>query len=304
MLLTAGLILSCSDPASSDKEETKETDPPDEPVVYSLTTDVSPPEGGEISPEDDEYEEDSEVEVTASPNDGWQFTGWEGDYKGDDNPVEVTMDEDKSITAIFEKKNYALVIETEGMGEVHEQIVTPKTDYEHGTTVELTAEPEDEWLFVGWDGDLSGNENPATITMDRERSVTAVFEEKYKETGEPYEAGNGITVTLESLEKEELDNPLHDLYTVRYTVENTTSDFVFEGLFKLYYHNEEDEERGTNPDAPTGFVDLRPGQKTEREYVFYVDKEYTNSYFAIAYIYESLNSNSPPESAILWKVED
>ncbi len=47
--------------------------------------------------------------------------------------------------------------------------------YNEGTVVTLTANPVSGWQFDGWSGDLSGNTNPATITMTADKSVTATF---------------------------------------------------------------------------------------------------------------------------------
>lgn len=83
-----------------------------------------------------------------------------------------------SINALFEELTCPLTIQIEGEGEVSEQIVNAKTDYAEGTTVELTAEPAEGWQFVGWLGDLNGSENPATITMNKAKTITAEFESK------------------------------------------------------------------------------------------------------------------------------
>lgn len=48
-----------------------------------------------------EYDQDSETTLTATPADGWIFDRWEGDLTGDANPATVTMDGDKTVTAIF-----------------------------------------------------------------------------------------------------------------------------------------------------------------------------------------------------------
>lgn len=48
------------------------------------------------------FEEGETVTLTAQPQLGYVFTGWDGSgLSGDDNPVTVTMDEDKVISAIF-----------------------------------------------------------------------------------------------------------------------------------------------------------------------------------------------------------
>lgn len=45
-----------------------------------------------------------------------------------------------------------------------------------GTTVTLTATPATGSVFIGWEGDISGSTNPATVTMNGDKSVRAIFE--------------------------------------------------------------------------------------------------------------------------------
>ena len=47
--------------------------------------------------------------------------------------------------------------------------------YDPGTVVTLTAIPEANWEFLEWTGDLTGNNNPDSLTMDGHKSVTAIF---------------------------------------------------------------------------------------------------------------------------------
>ncbi len=47
--------------------------------------------------------------------------------------------------------------------------------YTCGDLVQLTANPDPGWTFASWSGDLTGNTNPATISMDRASIVTATF---------------------------------------------------------------------------------------------------------------------------------
>jgi uncharacterized repeat protein (TIGR02543 family) len=55
-------------------------------------------------------------------------------------------------------------------------VATPaKSAYDHGEMVSLQANPNAGYHFTGWSGDLSGSTNPATITMDGNKSVTAGF---------------------------------------------------------------------------------------------------------------------------------
>jgi len=47
------------------------------------------------------YDEGTEVAIRAIPNSGYTFSGWSGDASGTTNPITITMDSDKSITASF-----------------------------------------------------------------------------------------------------------------------------------------------------------------------------------------------------------
>jgi hypothetical protein len=148
-----------------------------EPDTHRLTTSSVPTEAGTVTPEEGEFEVNRNIEISAIPNDNWVFERWEGDHTGTQNPVVIEMDSDKDIAAMFTKRDYTLTVNTEGEGTVSERVVQQKTtDYPHGTVVELTAEPAEDWEFVEWQGDLEGSENPATITIESETEVTAVFE--------------------------------------------------------------------------------------------------------------------------------
>lgn len=151
----------------------------DDPIRYRLTTTVTPAETGTITPVSGMYNEGTEIELQATPIAEYLFKNWEGDAGGNNNPLKIIMLEDKNITAVFEKINYSLDIEIIGEGTVNQEIVVTKsssTDYESGTTVQLTAVPNNEWKFVAWSGDHTGTENPMQIKMDQARNLTATFE--------------------------------------------------------------------------------------------------------------------------------
>jgi len=130
-------------------------------------------------PEKATYTAGEEVALTAVPENGWSFKQWGGDLSGSDNPATIKMDGDKSVTAVFEEEpvsEYTIAINTEGEGSVDKQ--PDKDSYEEGEKVTLNAVPENGWSFKQWNGDLSGSDNPVTIKMDGNKSVTAVFEEE------------------------------------------------------------------------------------------------------------------------------
>ncbi len=64
-----------------------------------------------------------------------------------------------------------------------------KVQYEHGEQVELTANANAHYTFTDWSGALTGSNNPATLTMDEAKSVTANFAPTYRVTYN----GNGNT---------------------------------------------------------------------------------------------------------------
>jgi len=49
------------------------------------------------------------------------------------------------------------------------------SSYAPGTAVTLTASPASGYVFTGWSGALTGKKNPATVTMDADKNVTALF---------------------------------------------------------------------------------------------------------------------------------
>ncbi len=71
---------------------------------------------------------------------------------------------------------YTLSVNTQGHGSVN---LSPSGgSYASETQVTLTAVPASGWQFDHWSGDLSGSQNPATITMNSNKSVTAIFVEQ------------------------------------------------------------------------------------------------------------------------------
>ena len=123
-----------------------------------------------------EYEHGTLVELTPVPNEGWEFVNWSGDVESSDETIQVSVEEEVSITATFTKKIYPLNITLEGEGTVTEKIIQEKsTGYEEGTIIEVTPVPNNGWEFMSWGGDLGGNGIPARITMNGEKNITATF---------------------------------------------------------------------------------------------------------------------------------
>ena len=130
-------------------------------------------------PSSAQFEEGETVVLSATPSEEYAFFSWSG-VSGTNNTTSIVMDSDKSVVALFVKKQYSLKVSIEGEGQVTEKIIKAgiSTDYNSGTIVELSANPTSEWVFIEWKGDLSGTKNPAQITINEPKNITAVFEKK------------------------------------------------------------------------------------------------------------------------------
>ena len=169
LLLSVLFVVSCS----------SGTEEPAPVIKYTLTTSANPTTGGTITPASGQHIEGATVSITATPAAEYLFSSWTG-ATGTTATTSVVMNSNKTVTANFVKKKYALTTSVEGEGTVTEKVIKAgaATDYNSGTIVELTASPSAEWLFVKWTGDLTGTENPTQITIDKAKTVTAVFVKK------------------------------------------------------------------------------------------------------------------------------
>jgi uncharacterized repeat protein (TIGR02543 family) len=71
--------------------------------TYTLTTAANPVDGGTVTraPDKSDYDHGEEVQITATANANYAFTGWSGDLSGTTNPSSLTMDGNKTVNANF-----------------------------------------------------------------------------------------------------------------------------------------------------------------------------------------------------------
>jgi uncharacterized protein (TIGR02145 family)/uncharacterized repeat protein (TIGR02543 family) len=72
-------------------------------ITYTLTIVISPTNGGTAlrEPMENSYNTGTTVTVTAMPASGYTFMGWVGDATGMTNPMTITMNNNKMLTASF-----------------------------------------------------------------------------------------------------------------------------------------------------------------------------------------------------------
>lgn len=117
------------------------------------------------------------VRLTAVPAAGSYFGVWGNAASGNQNPVEVQVNNaNMTVSALFAAlpaNQVTLTTLATGGGTVR---LSPATNrFAVGTAITLTAYPDNFERFLGWSGDASGTANPLNITMDQSKTVTATF---------------------------------------------------------------------------------------------------------------------------------
>jgi hypothetical protein len=113
--------------------------------------------------------------LTATPDAGSFFQSWSGSIASTNEiHAATTSTSDLNITATF-SAGYTLEVLTSSWGSVTRD--PDASAYAPGQTVSLTPVPAPGYQFVGWGGGLAGSSTqPASLTMDANKLVTAVFE--------------------------------------------------------------------------------------------------------------------------------
>ncbi|MDA9360291.1 DUF5011 domain-containing protein [Flavobacteriaceae bacterium] len=176
-ILVFFILLSCS--KDSPIPDAVVTTP--EPTITKFTLAVAASEGGGVNTSGGTYNENTNVSVTATPAEGYAFSGWSGDASGSTNPLSVSITGNKDITASFIRLQYSLGVNIIGSGTVSQVLVesTEKnTDYDSFSTVRLTATPETGWIFYGWSGSTTETTSEIDVVMEGTKAVTATFEEQ------------------------------------------------------------------------------------------------------------------------------
>ena len=165
-------IFSCSpeEETQAPTNTVQTTTPEKVAVQYTLTVTAS--EGGSVT-DGGTYDDGTEVTITATPNEGYEFVGWEGNDSSNSN-LTITLNSNQTVQPIFQIIQYTLSVSTTEGGTVSSEGAT----YDFGTEISITATPNEGYLFVGWETiDEIGNLYSQTIslTLNSDVEITRIF---------------------------------------------------------------------------------------------------------------------------------
>jgi M6 family metalloprotease-like protein len=167
LTLTAFLIIySCSaEEDNTPPPSIIQTPEPETPATTQYTLEVTSGEGGTVSTEGGTYDEGTQITITATPAEGYEFVGWEGS-NSNSNSLTVTLNGNTSVQAIFLPETFL---------ENRESIELCKIDRFHGGigfgfpkylySLPSTGNLKFTIIFVDFD------DSPATATIDEMKQL-------------------------------------------------------------------------------------------------------------------------------------
>ena len=162
------------------------TGTPEAVPTYTMSVKLGMEGAGSVScnPAGAEFDEGTQLTVTATENFGYHFTGWtdaENNAISTDNPYSFEIKANTALIAQYTKKNvYALNLKLEGGANANLVQFTPEGNvvegvhyYEEGTDVKLTAQNNRILTFTNWEDNTTTMERD--VKMDGEKYFTATF---------------------------------------------------------------------------------------------------------------------------------
>jgi len=152
---------------------------PTVPVNHTITVVANPPHGGVVSrnPDQTYYAVGTNVNVMATPAEGYVFTGWSGDTVNTASTITVSVDGTKTLTANFRYVEHTYRLTTRAYP-ADGGTITRSPDrevYAADEEVILIATPNSGYAFTGWTGTVAGRTNRLTVKMNGDKNVTANF---------------------------------------------------------------------------------------------------------------------------------
>ena len=138
---------------------------------------ASPMEGGSITPGSGRFDYNTNVTLTATPSEGYEFVGWSENNENisSDNEFSYFLEKDTELKALFTSKYFDVSIEYDAE---QGSILGGATGiFPYGEEIHLTALPNSDYAFDGWivNGELVSMDSEFTITVNSEQKISATF---------------------------------------------------------------------------------------------------------------------------------
>jgi uncharacterized protein (TIGR02145 family)/uncharacterized repeat protein (TIGR02543 family) len=184
-------------------------------TTHRLVTTAFPTHGGTITRDPDAatYDAGTVVTVTATVMSGHTFTGWSGASTSTDSTITVTVDEGKTLVAMFTPIEYTLTVNSNpefgGTVFVNGTALAGASRQDAGR-VEVLAQPTSGYVFVNWSGARTGTDNPMVIDniTSRDYTLTANFEQRAGQHTLAVSANDGGTATSSGTFNEGTNAPI------------------------------------------------------------------------------------------------
>jgi hypothetical protein len=123
----------------------------------------------------DIYNEGEKVGLIPVPMYPYKFDSWSGDTTGFSNPITITMNDNKTITANFVELDKYLVTTSADNGMI--RLNPSGGEYYKGTLLSVWAIPDEGYQFGGWAGneELNDTLTKQYITVNEDMNISAQF---------------------------------------------------------------------------------------------------------------------------------
>lgn len=138
-----------------------------------------------VNPQGSVYAYGTSVNLTAVADEGWTFSGWSDALTGSTNPAQITIDNNKTVTATFTQIQYMLTVST-NLGTTNPP--TGDNSYPSGTIVTVEAVPPTsntgvQYVCLGWTGTgsvpASGSGSNVTFTINAPSTIVWTWKTQY-----------------------------------------------------------------------------------------------------------------------------
>lgn len=153
-----------------------------------------------------DFDINTQVQLTATPDSSAQFLGWSGACTGSGNTCVLTMSQDQLVGVDFAPITKTLTVTRTGSG-TGSIASTPagiacgttcSAEFVLNTSVTLTATPAPGVTFTSWAGACNDSNPTCSVTLDQSRSISANFTAPSVSHFE-YDANGNLTQTTDPL---------------------------------------------------------------------------------------------------------